>query len=50
MYREDCSYVAKRIEAELKEVRAMGGRLRSGGGSAVAELRRRLDRVRQSLG
>ena len=41
---------AKQIEEELKEVRAMGGRLRSGGGSAVAELRRRLDWVRQSLG
>ena len=42
--------LAKQIEAELKEVRAVGGRLRSGGGSAVAELRRRLDRLRQSLG
>ena len=42
--------LAKQIEAELKEVRAMGGRLSSGGGSAVAELQRRLDRLRQSLG
>ena len=42
--------LAKQIEAELKEVRAVGGRLSSGGGSAVAELRRRLDRLRQSLG
>jgi HPt (histidine-containing phosphotransfer) domain-containing protein len=42
--------LAKQIEAELKEVRAMGGRLTSGGCSAVAELRRRLDRLRQSLG
>ena len=42
--------LAKQIEAELKEVRAVGGRLRSGGGSAVAELRRRLGRLRQSLG
>ena len=41
---------AKQIEEELKEVRAMGGRLRSGSGSTVAELRRRLDRLRQSLG
>ena len=42
--------LAKQIEEELKEIRAVGGRLRSGGGSAVAELRRRLDRLRQSLG
>ena len=42
--------LAKQIEVELKEVRAVGGRLRSGGGSAVAELRRRLDQLGQSLG
>ena len=42
--------LAYQVEEELKEVRAVGGRLRSGGGSAVAELRRRLDRLRQSLG
>ena len=42
--------LAAQVEAELKEVEARGGgRLRSGGGSAVAELRRRLDRLRQSL-
>jgi HPt (histidine-containing phosphotransfer) domain-containing protein len=42
--------LAAQVEAELKEIEARGGgRLRSGGGSAVAELRRRLDRLRQSL-
>ena len=46
----EMGHLAKQIEAELKEVRAVGGRLRSGGVTAVAELRRRLDRLRQSLG
>jgi HPt (histidine-containing phosphotransfer) domain-containing protein len=42
--------LAAQVEAELKEIEARGGaRLRSGGGGAVAELRRRLDRLRQSL-
>ena len=42
--------LAAQVEAELKEIETRGGgRLRSGGGGAVAELRRRLDRLRQSL-
>ena len=42
--------LAAQVEAELKEIEARGaGRVRSGGGGAVAELRRRLDRLRQSL-
>ena len=42
--------LAAQVEAELKEIEARGGgRLGSGGGGAVAELRRRLDRLRQSL-
>jgi len=42
--------LAAQVEAELKEIEPRGGwRLRSGGGGAVAELRRRLDRLRQSL-
>ena len=42
--------LAVQVEAELKEIEARGGaRLRSGGGGAVEELRRRLNRLRQSL-
>ena len=42
--------LANQIETELKEIRARGeGRLVSGSGSAVAELRRRLDWLGQSL-
>ena len=42
--------LAAQVEAELKEIEARGGaRLRSDGGGVVAELRRRLDQLRQSL-
>jgi HPt (histidine-containing phosphotransfer) domain-containing protein len=42
--------LAAQVEVELKEIKALGGaRLRSGGGDGVAELRRRLDRLRESL-
>jgi HPt (histidine-containing phosphotransfer) domain-containing protein len=42
--------LAAQVEAELKEIEARGGgRLRSDGGGAAVELRRRLDRLRQSL-
>jgi HPt (histidine-containing phosphotransfer) domain-containing protein len=42
--------LAAQVEAELKEIESRGGgRLRSDGGGAVVELRRRLDRLRQSL-
>ena len=42
--------LAIQVEAELKEIKARGrGRLVSGGGSALMELRRRLDLLRQIL-
>ena len=46
--------LAAQVEAELKEIEARGtmfggGGVRSGCGGAVAELRWRLDRLRQSL-